>query len=285
VFDKGMRQFNVKRVALAVAIGVAAVSLGYAAHFGLVRIPRKAQPNRRWEVLAECRSVEAQSGPVYTFGNHNVTYYCWKKEIAKGRMPAKGNSLVHVDAHDDLFGQRIDPEIPLPQPTNDQDRWAYATARTDIGNWLLPCHNDGIINHIYWVVPRWEGESFAGTHHARKLAKMSKQRSNPGGLKLDILRLQELSDCPVPKKALLTVDLDWFSCLLRVNLSSHVASPEEIQRDAEALAKTLAQIGLKPPNITIANSPMYCPRDQWQMIQEELLSALRRHGVIPSQGG
>ncbi len=279
-----MQQFNVKRVVLAVVVGAAALGLGYAAHFGFIRVPRKAQPNPRWEVLADCRAVDAQSGPVYTFGHDNVTYYCWKKAIAEGQMPAQGNAVVHFDAHDDLFGQRIDPEIPLPEPTNDRDRWAYATARADIGNWLLRCDNDGIIEHIYWVVPRWEEASFRGTHHARKLARMSKQRNNPGDLKLDILRLHELSGYPVPKNSLLHVDLDWFSCLLRVSMGSHVASPEEIQRDAEALAKTLAQIGLKPPVVAIANSPMYCPRDQWQMIQEELLSALQRHGLIAAQG-
>jgi len=278
-----MGEFSLRRTALAVLAVVLAAGVAYGVSAAVKAL--RPKPNRRREVLEDCRNVDKQPGPVYTFGHDNVTYYCWRIEIEKGRMPPSGTAVVHLDAHDDIFGQSVDSPLSLPKPRNERERLAYEVAGgTDIGNWLLRASNEGIVGEIYWVVPRWERADFRGLHHTRKLLRRIERGKETEGPRLKRLTLEQLSQTPVPKNAALHVDLDWFSCLLRTDMTSHVASAEEIAADAEALGTVLEKIGLKPVNITIANSPAYVPRDQWQMIQDELLASLRRHGIIEGRG-
>ncbi len=274
-----MRSFSLKRVGIGVLVGISALSLSYGIWQGVHALLAR-EPNPHQQAMADCRAVDAQSGPIRTYGQDNVTYYCWKVQAAEGIIPPSGNVLVHFDAHDDIFHQAVTPPVKFPEPGTEREKWAQTAANLNIGNWLLGAMGDGVVKQTFWVVPVWESPSFQGTQHTGKAARRA-ARGRKQEPPLRILRLGELSTAGIPRNALLHFDLDWFSCLKRVDGTSFVPTSEMIRQEIEQAAAALEKIGLKPPSITIANSPDYCPREQWQMIQQELLAALRRHEVIP----
>ena len=113
--------------------------------------------------------------PLFLFDNHNHAYFFW--HLAKDKWIIwSGNTLYHIDEHADT---RVPKRFLTPIETNDlQKIFEYTNFELNVGNYIVPAQNDGLITKLIQIRSESEVESV--------LAKLPHNRDASIILNLDL---------------------------------------------------------------------------------------------------
>lgn len=161
--------------------------------------------------------------PIYTIEEHNEAFLLWHHAIAKGFIPAKNNTLLHVDEHSDMGNPRVNESFD--ELGGDIKKVRQLTFNElSIANFIKPAIYLGIINKVYWIrqdvtKARFKQlfvKSLGDTGRklisgaAKSLRKVTESKES----KIQIFSYfqKPLSAFPKNSRAILDIDLDYFSC-------------------------------------------------------------------------
>lgn len=102
-------------------------------------------------VLQNCKGLkhfvktQFNGVPVVIVDNHNHVFYFWYEALEQGTLK-RGASLVHIDAHKDMRR----PE-KLFAGGDLQEVFRYTNEDLNVGNYIIPAQEDGLIGEIQFV--------------------------------------------------------------------------------------------------------------------------------------
>lgn len=115
--------------------------------------------------------IEGGSGiPMIVFDNHNHALYFWYEARVQGIIDTK-NTLVHIDEHSDLWGNKNDLEVETCHGTSLLEKvFHFTNYQCNVGNYIQPALREGIIEKVlriedtigmekYVSYQKWENES------------------------------------------------------------------------------------------------------------------------------
>lgn len=83
--------------------------------------------------------------PIMVVDNHNHVFYFWYEALEQGLIQ-EGATLLHIDQHSDMR------EAEEPLPSRDlQTVYSYTNTILNVGNFILPAQQDGIISEIVQI--------------------------------------------------------------------------------------------------------------------------------------
>lgn len=94
--------------------------------------------------------------PVYCMEEHHEAFYYWGLAVEKGYLDEEGNSLLHVDHHDDLESGGYFHDFTRPFE-NLEERKRFTYECLGIADFIVPALYEGIFSSIYvmkGLVPR-----------------------------------------------------------------------------------------------------------------------------------
>ncbi|MEI7742062.1 MAG: UPF0489 family protein [bacterium] len=152
-----------------------------------------AHSPKKIESKAETKPTHEERGPYHFSDDHNWAIYGWGKDIQEGKLPASGNTIIHIDSHSDLgYGRptRMTKEFLWfwnnKNATKEQKIKALEKESENISkeNFIVDALALGMSQEVFWVRPKWD-----------KLAKDKHYRINQEELGNKIFsKLEEVSD-------------------------------------------------------------------------------------------
>lgn len=86
--------------------------------------------------------------PVYCMEEHNEAFYYWGAAVEKGYLGREGNTLFHVDHHDDLESGGYFHDFTQPfQNLEERKRFTYE--KLGIADFIVPALYEGIFSKLY----------------------------------------------------------------------------------------------------------------------------------------
>ncbi|MEK7146077.1 MAG: UPF0489 family protein [Patescibacteria group bacterium] len=120
-------------------------------------------------VLQSCKGLEfflktkLAGVPAVIVDNHNHVFYFWYEALQQGILKP-GATLIHVDQHKDM---RV-PESPLP--SRDLEAvFKYANEVLNVGNYIVPAHDDGLLSKIVLITGESDFEKQEGKEDDNKI--------------------------------------------------------------------------------------------------------------------
>jgi hypothetical protein len=101
--------------------------------------------------------------PAVVMDNHNHAFYFWNEALAQGRLRPEA-LLVHVDQHRDT---RV-PEQPYRGATL-EDAFRYTNFHLNVGNYIVPSQQCGLVGDIQMVTSEDALRSRAGLLQRNKI--------------------------------------------------------------------------------------------------------------------
>ncbi len=86
--------------------------------------------------------------PVYIMEEHSEAFYYWGLALSKGEIPKTGNTLFHVDHHDDLEGGGYFHDF-TKEFSGIEDRKEFTYQYLGIADFIIPAIYDGIFQTLY----------------------------------------------------------------------------------------------------------------------------------------
>lgn len=80
--------------------------------------------------------------PTVVFDNHNHAFYFWYEALRQGVL-RRGATLIHVDQHKDM-------REPA-EPFDGKDVFAYTNEVLNVGNYIVPARDEGLLGDILLV--------------------------------------------------------------------------------------------------------------------------------------
>jgi hypothetical protein len=87
---------------------------------------------------------------VFVFDNHNHAFFFWHWAFSKKLVPAKC-TLLHIDQHKDIRKPGIPPPFTIKQNLNLQTLWKYTNEELNVGNFIPPAQETGLIGTIHFI--------------------------------------------------------------------------------------------------------------------------------------
>jgi len=163
--------------------------------------------------------------PIKTFiiEEHHEAFIVWNFAIQQGLIPSTGNTLFHVDEHSDMGTPRFNESIhELNGNLDDIIQFTYK--ELNIANFIIPSVYIEIINKVYWIRQKHQGNKKKNTKMFVRSYNMEGKRLFSGRLKkfkdenlqnsiLFKYYLRTISQVPSKENVILDIDLDYFSCV------------------------------------------------------------------------
>lgn len=89
--------------------------------------------------------------PLYIIEEHHEAFLIWYEAIQKKHLPAKNNTLLHVDHHSDMLKPILRTSIhELTLDAQELRRFTYEELK--IGDFIYPAIYQGLFNTIIWLL-------------------------------------------------------------------------------------------------------------------------------------
>ncbi len=128
-------------------VGLRALGAAAAVAAALAPLPRGAQarvPSQPEPARAELSPVE-----IFVCESHHRALLRWVRAANRGRLPRRGVTVVHFDAHPDLA-------VPKGQFSSDwRSRALDLLASADIATFQLAAVGAGLVKRVLWLRPSW----------------------------------------------------------------------------------------------------------------------------------
>lgn len=176
--------------------------------------------------------------PIYIFDNHNYALYFWARKWADNMHPS---SVIHIDQHSDL-GTPPEPliikDVKNYVPTQDTDIAFYTTHVCNVGNFIRPALDAGIISECIRIKNEYDLNQTGGSYPP--------------------LQKKNLPPAQEGKKAgyILDIDLDFRAPGMGTDLDITIPLVQSLMRDASL--------------ITIASSPYFLNQEYALQLLEKL---------------
>lgn len=206
----------------------------------------------------DCRTT----AKIYVMKDHDSAGRIWDKMFMYGKL-CSGATMVHIDAHDDLAIHGY-----LPESMDELN-----TANYEVGSFILPRVNIGMIGAIYWVHPkRMKQYMVTNDSHAAVV-------SYPHSIISPRLRIQPqvvtTPDVPHVAADLLDIDLDFFTAGLS-DLCPNIVLKMQVSRFMQKLTQNVHGVKM----ITIATSPGYIQSGREKVLLETVIGNLKNQKVL-----
>jgi hypothetical protein len=97
-------------------------------------------------------AIMSKNAMIKTFliEEHHEAFLVWKYAILNNWMPARGNSLLHIDEHSDMGTPRFNTSIyNLNGDTNVIKNFVYT--ELNIASFIMPAIYQDIFDKVYWI--------------------------------------------------------------------------------------------------------------------------------------
>jgi hypothetical protein len=160
--------------------------------------------------------------PIEIIEEHNEAYYIWWKAVEEGILPPTGNTLFHIDHHDDMecggyFWDFTTPFTDLAQ----RERFTYE--KLGIADFIAPALFEGLFQTFYNMkalipIPFQKTERFVhlkGTSELQMgnyipLLHSTRRKNGDSTYRFFDYYEGSLTDTPPLKSVVLDIDLDYF---------------------------------------------------------------------------
>lgn len=99
--------------------------------------------------------------PVYIFDNHNYALYFWAIQRKTLDTPPH---VIHIDQHSDLGATPTSGILPHLMSGTDKQWFDYAVKTCNVGNFINPALESGIIWSCNWIKNQYNLEQLSLTH-------------------------------------------------------------------------------------------------------------------------
>ena len=159
--------------------------------------------------------------PLYIMEEHHEALVIWHDAISQGTLPAKGNSILHVDEHSDMALPSVQTSI---SEAFHKDVRSLVYHELHIGNFLYAAIYLEIFNRVYWLRQHHDNKHFsqilsvlstdgAGTALQAISVEDPTRFFDPDRKTFRLTYLEPEETLTFPDSPLiLDIDLDYFSC-------------------------------------------------------------------------
>jgi hypothetical protein len=173
--------------------------------------------------------MKARTVPLFVIEEHHEAYFIWNYGYFNGFISPFGNTLLHVDSHDDMVIARLNSSIDELQ--DDLNKiYTYGYQKFGIASFIIPAIYRGIINN-YTFLCKYDAYSGKKTDHyiashrsegkffksgeINPLLRMQLESDNNECGQYQFYSYQEIglaSQFTTSQPLILDIDLDYFSC-------------------------------------------------------------------------
>jgi hypothetical protein len=166
---------------------------------------------------------EARRIPLVIIEEHHEAFYVWEYAIRRGWLPESNNTLLHVDAHADMWLPRL--RQPLRRATSLRDLARFVYYELDIGSFIWPAVYLEQFNRLLWLRHQhrmsaggWRkliiSEKLAGPREFQLFAATdaAAELQGPRGKSVDYCPVTTGELVKTDQAIVLDIDLDYFSC-------------------------------------------------------------------------
>lgn len=223
----------------------------------------------------EVRFVLKNNRPVYLFNEHQWALYSWLHALEQGSL-SEGATLLHVDAHHDLYSKYVEifSKMDLRQMES-----CLRSEKISCGNFIVHALRHGLVNKMFWMVPKWGACSRKESVH--KFKSVDSFYNNYFPPFYDIVKKTQ-SVPEVERPLILDIDLDYFA---NMGLSLEDAwfyvksyvTDADIDARVDQLFNELKGKEVNPNIVTIADSDqmnIYTPHSKVEYIRSRVLECL-----------
>lgn len=160
--------------------------------------------------------------PVYVVEEHHEAFCVWRRASAEGVIPARGNTLLHVDEHSDMTLPRL--RRPLSSISGSEDLVRFTYDELDIGNFIWPAVYLGTFSRVCWMRLRhkpgasWQNMKICGKNRAAtefitgsSLAGTPYENA-PDIVPMEFSQITTADSLRTDQPVVLDIDLDYFYC-------------------------------------------------------------------------
>ncbi len=159
--------------------------------------------------------------PLYKMNEHHEAFLIWHDAIKKNYITPTGNTLLHVDQHDDMSNPVLRTSIHNVKQ-NKESLHSFTYDELGIGTFIYPAVYTRIFNLVYWILQpddvtkakhvedlvlstyQSEGKIFLINHH---------QSSDPRKIAFKRHDITLDDSIEVSQPVVLDIDIDYFSCV------------------------------------------------------------------------
>ncbi len=173
--------------------------------------------------------TEALAVPLFIVEEHHEAFFIWNYGYFKGFINPCGNTLLHVDSHDDMVIALLDSSIDVLEEDL-SSIYAYGYRELGIASFIIPAIYRGIINNYTFLcrydaysekktnryVASYQGEGkFFKTDEVNTFLRLQLESDENQWGKYQFYSYQEIgltSQFATSQSLILDIDLDYFSC-------------------------------------------------------------------------
>lgn len=173
--------------------------------------------------------TEKLTVPLFIMEEHHEAWFIWNYGYFKGFINPFGNTLLHVDSHDDMVIARLNTSVDSLEDDLKQI-YDYGYQEFGIATFIIPAIYRGIINNYTWLckynayngkridryVASYESEGkFFQTGEINPLLQVKLQSDENQWGRYQFYSYQEIglgSTFTTSQPLILDIDLDYFSC-------------------------------------------------------------------------
>ncbi|KAK6172464.1 hypothetical protein SNE40_016105 [Patella caerulea] len=110
-------------------------------------------PNSNVHMDTKSRDHSSPTIPVYIVEEHHEVIPYWFKTAKEGKLPTRGNVLVHIDGHPDTVTPNFEQGLPIfNQPKTPRHLTQLMQSNDDF---IMSSVYAGFISRLIWIYPSW----------------------------------------------------------------------------------------------------------------------------------